>query len=326
MPPVRVAVRAVLLLLPVAAGLTTPCPAQAALAASFEFAPAAPLTAETVTFTSTSTGIVEPQSWDLDGDGTCDDATGPTAQRSFQVGGVYTVKLCVTDGVDEATVTRKVTVLNRAPVAGFTYAPLAPLTGDRIALSSTAVDPDGPITAHGWDLDGDGAFDDGGAATASVSFSQAGAHLVRLLVIDRDGAIGVAAATITVGERPLELLASFPVVRLSGRVTKRGTRVRALTVDAPRGSSIKVRCRGRGCPFRTITKAAARAARLLTVHRLRGRLLRPGAVVQIWVTKADRIGKYVRFRIRRSRPPRRVDRCVRHRARLPIRCPVSNSV
>jgi hypothetical protein len=298
-------------------------PAQAQPTASFTFQPAAPLTGEPVTFTSTSTGVVEPQTWDLDGDSACDDASGATAQRSFPVAGVYPVRLCVTDGVDEATATRRVTVLNRAPVAGFTVAPLEPLTGDSIVLTSTSVDADGPVVAQSWDLDGDGIFDDAGGATASVSFTTAGAHLVRLLVVDRDGATSVAAATIAVRERPLELLASFPLVRLAGRVSRRGTRIRTLTINTPRGTSVKVRCRGRGCPFRTITKAAVHASRLLRVHRLQGRLLRPRAVLRIWVTSADKIGKYTRFRIRRRKPPSRADRCTRPGFRLPVKCPAA---
>src|SRR5204863_2873426 len=109
-----------------------------------------------------------------------------------------------------------------------------------------------------WDLNDDGAFDDGTGQTASVSFAKAGAYVVRLLVVDRDGAASVAAETINVADRPLELLASFTVVRLAGKVTRRGTRIRELSVNAPGGSRIEVRCRGRGCPFRRIGKTAAR--------------------------------------------------------------------
>jgi PKD repeat protein len=324
MSHVRASVRAALfLLLPVAAGLLLPLPALAAPNASFNFAPQAPFTSEPVTFTSTSSGGTE--TWDLDDDGNCDDAAGPSVQRSFPVAGIYRVKLCVSDGILEATATGQVQVVNRAPLASFTYAPLAPQTGDRIVLTSTAVDPDGPIVAQVWDLDGDGAFDDAGGETAAVSFTKPAVYAVRLLVVDRDGATGLAAATIAVKERPLELLASFPIIRLSGRVSPRGTRIRALTVDAPRGTGVKVSCRGRGCPFRSITKAAADASRLMTVRRLKGRLLRPRAVLRIWVTSVDRIGKYTRFRIRRGKPPDRADRCTRPGVRLPVRCPAGTS-
>ncbi len=150
--------------------------AEAAPVASFYFSPSDPLTLETVTFTSTSSGGTE--SWDLDGDDACNDATGPTAQSSFATAGLYTVKLCVTDGIDESTQTQRITVLNRAPVATFRYAPLAPLSGDTVLLTSTSLDPDGPIAAQAWDLDNDGAFDDGDGETAAISFAKAGSYVV----------------------------------------------------------------------------------------------------------------------------------------------------
>jgi hypothetical protein len=298
-------------------------PAEAAPVASFSFSPPAPLSGELVTFTSTSSGGSE--LWDLEGDGACGDASGAIVQRSFATAGVYTVKLCVSDGIDESTQTQRVTVFNRAPIATFTYAPLVPLSGDTVLLASTSVDPDGPIAGQAWDLDDDGAFDDGTGVTASISFAKPGAHVVRLLVVDRDGAASVGAATINVATRPLELLASFPVVRLAGKVTRRGTRIRELTVNAPEGARVEVDCRGRGCPFHRLSKAAARTSRLLTVRRLRRRLLRPGAVIQIWVTRPDAVGKYTRFRIRRARPPSRADRCAVTGVRRPVRCPSGSS-
>jgi PKD repeat protein len=321
MPHIRAAMRGALIVLPFATALLAPGPAQAAPSASFSFSPATPQTLEAVTFTSTSTGVVPPQRWDLDGDTVCDDASGAVVQRAFPVAAAYSVKLCVTDGVDEATATRRVTVRNRPPVASFAYAPPAPMTGDRVGFASTASDPDGPIVSEQWDLDGDGAFDDSGGTIASVTFTTPGPHIVRLVVTDRDGAVGVATAMITVRERPLQLLSAFPVVRMSGRVMSWATRVRSLTINTPPSTRVRVRCSGRGCPFRLITKRAAHASRLLTVRRLRGRLLRPGAVVKVWVWRPNRIGKYVRFRIRSGKPPKRADRCVKGGARVPIRCP-----
>jgi hypothetical protein len=306
----------------VATALALPSATEAAPVASFSFSPLEPLSAELVTFTSASSGGSE--LWDLDGDGVCGDASGTTVQRSFATAGLYTVKLCVSDGIDESTQTQRITVFNRAPIATFTYAPLTPLSGDSVLLTSTSIDPDGPIAGQAWDLDDDGAFDDGTGETASISFAAAGAYVVRLLVVDRDGAASVGAGTISVATRPLELLASFPVVRLAGKVTRRGTRIRELTVNAPDGARVEVGCRGRGCPFRRISKAAARMSRLVTIRRLRGRLLRPRALVQIWVTRPDAVGKYTRFRIRRGRPPSRADRCAVTGVRLPLRCPTGS--
>jgi hypothetical protein len=307
----------------VAIGLTVATSAAGAPVASFSFSPAEPLSLEVVTFTSTSSGGSE--LWDLDGDGVCGDASGATVQRSFPTAGVYTVKLCVSDGTNEATQTQQIPVSNRGPAAAFTYAPPAPLSGDSIVLTSTSVDPDGPIVGQAWDLDNDGAFDDGNGQVASVSFARAGAYVVRLLVSDRDGATSVGAATINVTARPLELMASFPVVRLAGRITRRGTRIRELSVNAPDGARVEVACRGRGCPFRRLGKTAARSSRLLSFRRLRGRLLRPRAVIQVWITRPEALGKYTRFRIRRGRPPSRADRCAVAGVRRPIRCPTGSS-
>jgi hypothetical protein len=306
-----------------AIALASAPPAAAAPVASFYFSPTAPLTLEVVTFTSTSSGGSE--SWDLDGDGFCGDASGPNVQRSFPTAGVYTVRLCVSDSINQATQTQQVSVSNRPPVAAFTYAPSSPLPGDSIVLTSTAADPDGPITGQAWDLDNDGAFDDASGELATVAFRTAGVYVVRLLISDRDGATSVASAAINVAARPLELLASFPIVRLTGTITSRGTRIRRLTVNAPTGARVVVACRGRGCPFRRIAKTAARSARLLGVHRLEGRLLRPGAVIQVWITRPDALGKYTRFRVRRERPPSRADRCAVSGKRRPIRCPTRSA-
>ena len=67
--------------------------------ASFTYAPNGLTTGETVTFTSTakdSDGTVAKQEWDLNGDGAYDDATGPTAKRSYDAG-PHRVSLKVTD-------------------------------------------------------------------------------------------------------------------------------------------------------------------------------------------------------------------------------------
>jgi hypothetical protein len=332
LPRSAAALRPALVAFTIGLGLVAARPAAGALSVSFDFSPSPALTGETVTFVSTSTGMVGAQQWDLDGDGACDDATGTSAQRSFVTTGTYTIRLCVTDGVDDTIATRKVTVLNRPPTAAFTYAPAAPLTGDSVLLTSTAVDSDGPVASLAWDLDDDGAFDNGSGVSAGVSFPTAGAYTVKLLVTDRDGAAAVASQTIAVAERPPELLSPFPVVRLVGTVTSKGTRVRSLAVKAPEGSTVRIRCEGRGCPLRSQTRTAV-ARRSPRIHagdssvvrfrRLRRRALRPGAVLEVWVTRKDVIGKYTQFRIRRRKPPKRTDLCLAPNGSEPIACPSS---
>jgi PKD domain-containing protein len=53
--------------------------------------------------------------------------------------------------------------------------------------SSASSDPDGTIVAREWDLDDDGAFDDGTGVTASRTFATTGTHVVRLRVTDDKG-------------------------------------------------------------------------------------------------------------------------------------------
>ena len=87
---------------------------------------------------------------------------------------------------------------NDPPTANFTYAPAAPLVGETVTFTSTSLDPDGSITATEWDLDGDGAFDDGSQGTAARSFPAAGSYPVSLRVTDDDGATAELTRTVTV--------------------------------------------------------------------------------------------------------------------------------
>jgi hypothetical protein len=287
--------------------------------ASFSFSPGTPFTNDTVTFTSTSTGAVPPQRWDLDGDLACDDATGPVAQRSFWPSGAYRVTLCINDGTDESTATRRFTVQNRPPEAVINYAPFAPLSGDTITLTSTSADPDGPLVSQDWDLDGDGQFDDWRGPSASVSFMAPGVHSIGLLVTDRDRAAGAAVAEIAVRPRPPAALSPFPVVRIVGSFGTSGIRIEQLVITAPDGARIEIRCRGRGCPFKRLVRRPK--PQTVRVRRFAHRTLRPGVVVEVWVTRAGEIGKYTRFRIRKAKPPSRTDMCMVPGSGRPIACP-----
>ena len=163
--------------------------------ASFVHSPAAPMTLEPVTFSSTSTdadGVVQSLAWDLDNDGNFDDGSGTSAQRSFPFAGRYTVALRVTDDKGEAdTESRDVDVRNRSPQASFTASLNPALTGQIVLFDGSASsDPEGPIARYEWDLDGNGSFetDTGVAPTVTRSYSSAGDYTVGLRVTDGDGA------------------------------------------------------------------------------------------------------------------------------------------
>jgi hypothetical protein len=119
------------------------------------------------------------------------------------------------------------------------------------------------------------------------------------------------------------------VVRIAGKVSRKGTRIQRLTVTAPKGSKVRIRCTGGGCPFRRSNRTArlqhrpplAQASTRLRVRRLEHRLLRPGATLKVLVTKGNSIGKYTRFTVRRRKPPIRVDKCLTPGKRAPVLCP-----
>lgn len=279
--------------------------------ASFSVSPASPLTGETAIFTSTSSGTITALTWDLDANGQFNDGSGTTAQRSFATPGRYLVRLLVTGPGGEATQVQSVQVQNRAPVASFTFTPSAPLADDIVMFAAAASDPDGSIAAIAWDLDGDGAFGDATGPVASRPFPAPGAYTVAMQVTDSSGATAVASQVVAIAPRPTPPPAPLqpsPIVRLTTRGTPRGAQVLRLGVHAPPGSRVSVRCRGRSCPVRAQVRGV-RTPRPLRFRALERRM-RAGVVLEVRITAPQRIGKYTRFRLRRDKPPSRVDLCL----------------
>jgi len=93
---------------------------------------------------------------------------------------------------------------NQPPTARVTASPTsgpAPLAVHFDGSASS--DPDGDSLAYAWDLDGDGAFDDGSSATIDRTYSTEGNVSIRLQVTDPSGASHVSpTTTIAVGNDP----------------------------------------------------------------------------------------------------------------------------
>ena len=106
----------------------------------------------------------------------------------------------------------------------------------------------------------------------------------------------------------------FPVVRIRGELARGGARVKLLRVTAGRRAVVRVRCRGRGCPVRRVRRKPGRLTKF-------ERFLPAGTRITIRVTRPERIGKYVRLRIRDGRPPARTDACVVPGTSGPSPCP-----
>src|SRR4029453_8182128 len=71
---------------------------------------------------------------------------------------------------------------------------------------------------HAWDLDGDGAFDDGAAATASFTYSQPGTYTAALRVTDPSGASSTDSVPISVGNTPPTAVLDPPVAATPWKV------------------------------------------------------------------------------------------------------------
>jgi plastocyanin len=257
-------------------GVLTRAASAQATTVDFTYAPPAPTAGESVTFTSTSS-LARPivrESWDFNGDGRLD-ASGHTATFTFMSPGSYSVTLLVqTDRGRLRSTSKVVTVLGAAPAP-----PPAPLPAPPPAP------PPPPPTRP--------------PAPAPVPTPTTGS------------ATGVPSAPTTI--------APFPIVRIAGTYSARGVRLRLFTVTAPTSVRITVRCRGRGCPYRqrgpfvvrTTNTLPAGASRHVRIGGFRGRLLRPGVRLEVFVAHPQQIGKYTRFTIRRDHLPLRADRCLR---------------
>jgi hypothetical protein len=228
-----------------------------------------------------------------------------------------------TETTPPPTTTPESTPQHSPPVASFTWFPQVPHTGETISVVSSSVDLYSPITTFAWALAGN-PFQAGGELF-TTSFATPGEHVVRLRVTAADGLSGTATKTIPVSSPSASLMQPFPVVRIAGVNTATGAKLRLITVQAPAGARITVTCKGRGCPGKRESRVtSSRKGGVVRVELRRfERLLGAGAVLEIRVSKPGQIGKYTRFKIRRSGLPERSDSCLSPTGARPMRCPSS---
>lgn len=102
-------------------------------------------------------------------------------------------------------------VIQATPTSG-----AAPLTVQFNGSGSS--DPEGTPLSYAWDLDNDGAFDDGNAVTASRTFNTPGNFTVRLQVTDAGSATGTDSEVISVGNSPPTPVISTPTAGTTWKV------------------------------------------------------------------------------------------------------------
>ena len=87
------------------------------------------------------------------------------------------------------------------------------------------------------------------------------------------------------------------------------------------GSVVRASCRGRGCRFAVKKRTVAKDARKLNLTAwVRGARLRPGARLEVRVTKTGSVGVVSRLTVRRAKPPTSAELCLPPTARRPLRC------
>jgi hypothetical protein len=150
-------------------------------------------------------GFIVSYEWDLDNDGSYDDATGVAASVTFPDDGVFTVGVKVTDNDGgSATGSVTVTVDNLDPL--ITLVSASPSTVDEgtssvISVSATDVPADLPDLRYSFDCDGDGAYEVVPQADSftGCAFPDGPASVsVGVKVTDGDGGSATGSATVTV--------------------------------------------------------------------------------------------------------------------------------
>lgn len=148
-------------------------------------------------------GFIASYQWDLDADGSYDDASGETTTYTFSDTGDKTIGLKVVDnngGSEAASKTISVTGggTNLPPDAdpGGIY---TCDVGETVTLdASGSSDPDGTIAKYGWDFDGNENYDDASGVQAEYSCGSAGVKSVGLKVTDDKGATDTATTAVDV--------------------------------------------------------------------------------------------------------------------------------
>jgi PKD repeat protein len=284
-------------------------------AATYDFSvnPSAPAVGQITTFQLQGPlEDVDRVRWDLDGDGELDDGKETVVTYEYSAAGPVTVQVRVTEHDKDREVVTKTISVTSPPSAAFSFAPARPVTRQRVFFTAETSDPDGDAVTLSW------AFGDGHAATGTNpthAYARAGGYTVVLTATDEHGAFATTSQTVTV-ERPL-LMQPFPIVRIAGILLPRGASVHILSVRAPRGARMRVRCRGGGCPVESVARTSRTG--VARFHRFE-RILPAGTTLELFVRQPRQIGKYTRFVIRAGKPPARVDRCLMPGRARPVRC------
>jgi len=123
--------------------------------------------------------------------------------------------------------------------------------------------------------------------------------------------------------RPVPVLRIVTLVRYGFSYAPRYTLFPSLSVQPGLpGSTIRVRCTGRGCRFKSKTRTVKRYVNKVVLSSfVRGARLRPGAKLEVRVTKSGKIGFVRTLTVRSGKAPLEADRCIAPGAKKTMKCP-----
>ncbi|MEE6296008.1 PKD domain-containing protein [Georgenia wangjunii] len=153
--------------------------------------------------------LVHAEHPDADGDGwnvnaDCDDADAAVNPGATEVGGNGKDDDCDPSTPDTGP-----------PVASFTVAPQPAVAGEPVQLSDTSTDPEGPVVAWSWDVDGDGVVDYTSAAPTHT-YADPGTYAVTLTVTGEDDEEATTSADVVVTDRPVASFTYSPAMPDAG--------------------------------------------------------------------------------------------------------------
>jgi len=183
-----------------------------------------------------------------------------------------------------------------------------------------------------------GASSTSSIATCTVTYKQAGEHLITARYDGDAGFSGSSsspAQPVTVHKLPVRVRGTITsTMRWTFYYTPGYTKVLAFVVEhASPGTTVLVMCRGRGCPFAKRATAVTTRKRCSPrgnhrcsshepgtvdlVRSFRSHRLHAGAQITVELTRPGLIGKSYEFKMRAGHPPRIQIRCLAHEGKSP---------
>lgn len=196
------------------AAVTPPPPVDLAPTVTVTQNPALPRHGRPVTFTARAQddGRVTSILWDLNDDGTFNDASGDTATRTFDQNGTYTIAVRVTDDGNHVTTQRHtVVVADRPPSLTLSASTMRPGAREKFTVTAN-VASDGSIDAAKveWGFDADNNGDDSEnepytyarGSSWTLSFGVPGTYTIKARITDDEGRTARGRVTVVVPNQP----------------------------------------------------------------------------------------------------------------------------